>query len=534
MILFVTMIGLSMAVIAYFNVGVFRLSFLADEEQRLRHLGQQVSENLIPYLGIDFTSERLAQDALSTESLDRSKLPGLRYYELWDAQGKVLFRSGRHSADLPLREALVRRMQGQPLPTHFFLDHRLGDKPGMVSPYAESLPISAFQGSNQVSYEFLLPIFRQQDKMGTSPRRVPSATLGAILHLSFDVDSSSRRLNLVIAGNVLLGLTFLLTSLMAVHLWSQHAISRPLQGLIASMRQFGTSGQNVELASSNELINLSQTLHHLALERLKYQRELEGLNRDLEAQVQEKTKEMKEFFSLVTHDLRIPLAAIQGYADLLKRKPDSLSPRHMTYVDRIATANAHALDLVRNLLEAMKIEFGTFQPVMEVFAFQRLAEEVRDQLNVHAGLPPVVLQPCEGLDETLQVEADRTRIKRVLTNLLSNAQRYAEGTPQVSLGWKFVTGKGLEVCVTDRGPGIPLDQQDRLFEKFTRAPGSMGGSSGLGLGLYIVDRILDSHHQKITLTSEVGKGTTFEFCLPVVASPGASPGESGLGSESPT
>lgn len=526
MTLFVVLIGLSMAVVGYFNVGVFRLSFLADEEQRLKHLGLQAAErtleSLVPvYLGGQ------AEQARVSEEFDPSKMPGLRYFELWDLDGGTLYRSGTAGVELPLKQQLMMRLSAQPIPTHLFYSHGRGTPEGLGLPYSETLPLFDLPSDQLLTYELLFPVFESKPSDPSSLGRRTSAQLRAVLHLSFDVQSSSRRLNLVVAGNVLLGLTFLLTSLMSIHLWSQHAIQRPLEGLVASMRQFDSEVKDVdELASQNELINLSKTLHHLALERLKYQRELEQLNTDLEAQVEEKTLEMKEFFSLVTHDLRIPLAAIQGYTDLLKRKPEQLSERHLTYVSRISTANGHALELVRNLLEAMKIEFGTLQPVLEVFSLPVLANEVRDELNVDDSLPPIEFSQ-EGRDgPEVWVEADRTRIKRVLTNLLSNAQKHALGTPSVTLSWKPVPRRGVRIQVSDRGPGIPVADRPRLFEKFTRAPESMGNSSGLGLGLYIVGRILESHHQEITVSGEVGKGTTFEFHLPSVEPPaGASPGQ---------
>lgn len=512
MTLFVILIGLSMAVVSYFNIGVFRLSFLADEEQRLRHLGLQASERIADYLiPMYLTPEKLGAENVE---LDTSKIPGLRYYELWDLRGEVLYRSGESDAVLPMKDELLRRVAAHPLPTHLFLTQTPRSVGPLSIPYSESLPPL---DSRELTYEHLFPVF-EISATAPHPRAIlPPARLKAILHVSFDVQSSSRRLTLVTAGNVLLGLTFLLTSLMSIHLWSQHAIQRPLEGLVDSMRQFDSEVKDVEqLASQNELINLSQTLHHLALERLKYQRELEGLNRDLEAQVEEKTLEMKEFFSLVTHDLRIPLAAIQGYTDLLKRKPEQLSERHLTYISRIGTANGHALELVRNLLEAMKIEFGTLQPVMETFSLDVLAQEVRDELNVDESLPRVELEPAEGNGGEVVVEADRTRIKRVLTNLLSNAQKHAEGTSNVVLRWQAVPQRGVRIQVVDQGPGIPVADRKRLFEKFTRAPSSMGNSSGLGLGLYIVGRILESHNQEIVVGGEVGKGTTFEFHLPVI------------------
>ncbi len=516
MTLFVVLIALSIAVVSYFNVGVLRLSFLADEEQRLRHLGLRASEaiqaDVVPHYLDSASMDRPTSGAQTPLEVDR--LPGLRYFELWDVNGGVLYRSGASEETLPLKEELLQRLRTQPLPTHLFLTQN-PDRP-MAVPYTDALPLFDSQG-HQITYEHLFPIFVVEEEKGLELDRLPPARLRGVLHLSFNVSSSSRRLTLITAGNVLLALTFVLTSLMSIHLWSQHAIARPMEGLLESVKQLDSEIQSEELTSSNELISLSQTLHRLALERLKYQRELEGLNRDLELQVEEKTLEMKEFFSLVTHDLRIPLAAIQGYCDLLKRKPEQLTERHLTYIARVSTANSHALELVRNLLEAMKIEFGTLQPVMETFSLDRLAQEVSDELNVDESLPSVILEPSSENNGEICVEADRTRMKRVLTNLLSNAQKHAEGTPNVILRWRVVPRKGVRIQVVDHGPGIPAAERKRLFEKFTRAPESMGNSSGLGLGLYIVAKILESHGQEITVAGEVGKGTTFEFHLPVVS-----------------
>lgn len=515
------LIGISLGIIAYFNVGVFRLSFLADEEQRLRALGLKAGERIMDevlanYLGAVGGLEEGIQKSDPDKLFDFRTIPGLRYYELWDHEGKVLLRSGVATEEIPQKLTIVDRLRLKPLPTHLFLDSRFKEVGPLAFPYREGLPVIGATDVEHVTYEHFFPVFVISDGVGSSLSDLPPAKLHGVLHLSFGVENVSKRLRLVTAGNVLLGMTFLLTTLMAIHLWSQHAIERPLEGLVDSMRQLETGPTGTELSSHNELANLSKTLQHLALDRLKYQRELESLNRDLERQVEEKTLEMKEFFSLVTHDLRIPLAAVQGYCDLLKRKPDELSDRQLTFIKRIATANGHSLELVRNLLEAMKIEFGTLNPVKEEFKLQTLAQEIAGELNVDESLPPVVLQPFDEASENVSVEADRTRIKRAITNLLSNAQKHAEGTPEVVLVWKKVPVRGVRIQVVDRGPGIPEEECQRVFEKFTRAPQSMGNSTGLGLGLYIVGKILESHDQAITLKSEVGEGTTFEFHLPSV------------------
>lgn len=519
MILCCFLVGISLGIISYFNVGVFRLSFLADEEQRLRAMGMRTSERIVEeivsgYLGPSGELSEAVHSGDYDASFDFRSVPGLRYFELWDARGETILRSGQSADPVPNRVEIINRMRVKPLPTHLFLDQKLIDRLSGF-PYRDDLPALGGPGLDGITYEHFFPVFTISGEP-VVPGVLPPASLQAVLHLSFHVENSSKRMSLVTTGNVLLGLTFLLTTTMAMHLWSQHAIQRPLEGLVESMRQLETGPSGRELASHNELANISKTLHRLALDRLKYQRELETLNRDLEAQVEEKTLEMKEFFSLVTHDLRIPMAAVQGYCDLLKRKPEQLTERQLTFVKRISTANGHSLELVRNLLEAMKIEFGTLNPVTEEFTLGDLAQEVADELNVDETVPPVVLAPANEASEGARVEADRTRIKRVLTNLLSNAQKHAEGTPNVTLKWRAVNERGVRVEVVDQGPGIPPEERKRVFEKFTRAPASMGNSSGLGLGLYIVGKILESHGEGITLRSTPGKGTTFEFHLPLV------------------
>ena len=518
------LLGLSLTIISYFNIGVFRLSFLSDEEQRLKYKAQKASLEIVDKSGpLDILTgaPALGESLELPESLFRTS--GLRYVELWDYQGKVLWRNGETHSELPHKTLLLERIKARPVPTNLFLDSTLPVYGPMEDPYSERLVLNAKSAEGTISYEYLYPIFRNSDPNADGLEDIPPARLSGFLHLSFRVEASSRRLHIVTAGNLVLAATFLLTTLMALHLWSQHAIQRPLEGLVLSMKQLDEDNDEVQFSSSNELVNLSKTLQRLALERLRYQRELEQLNHDLEGQVEEKTLEMKEFFSLVTHDLRIPLAAVQGYSDLLKRKPEQLTDRQLTSVQRIGTANGHALELVRNLLEAMKIEFGTLQPVMENFSFRELAGEVRDQLNVDESLPEVVLEPANAESEEAFVEADRTRIKRVVTNLLSNAQKHAHGTPQVTLAWKWIARRGLRVQVSDEGSGIPEEHIKRLFEKFTRAPENMGNSSGLGLGLYIVGKILESHGEKVHVKSEVGVGTTFEFYLPFESKDGIPP-----------
>ena len=515
LILCLSLIGVSLTVIAYFNISAFRLSFFSDEQSKLKSTGLKVCEAILKDINDSSKRDSVSKLETSLHAFDLQRITGLNSVELWDQEGELISRIGDQTGSLPQKQEFLKQLRGIPLPIHLFLDSTPPRNPS-ASPYEKSLALQTNTiNPTSTNYQLLFPVFGQtKDDLSKTPTTLPSRSVQAILHLTFDIGHGNKKIGLVTVGNLLIALTFLLTTLMAVHLWSEHALYRPLKGLIQSMKHLDTSPAGPELASHNELVKLSKTLHRLALERLKYQKQLETLNLELEAQVEENTLEMKEFFSLVTHDLRIPLAAVQGYCDLLQRKPEALNERQSTFVDRIAIANGHSLELVRNLLEAMKIEFGTLAPVMEDFVFQELAEEVQNELNVDDTVAPVSLKAKTREAEEVTVHADRTRIKRVLTNLLSNAQKHSKNSPLVLLSWHLSPGDEISVEISDEGVGISKEEQIHLFEKFTKTPKN-NNSSGLGLGLYIVGKILESHKQEVSVKSELGVGTTFGFHLPV-------------------
>lgn len=352
-------------------------------------------------------------------------------------------------------------------------------------------------------------------------------------HVCVEVPRATLRLNLVLVGNLLLGAVFLVTSGMSMYLWGEFALIRPMQALMESEKrltalEYDRVQSEDGLVSFNQLANLARSFDRLSMQLVKYQRELvektqrlehtneeyRKLNEQLEAKVEEKTREMKEFFSLVTHDLRIPLAAVAGYADLLsKNRQSELTEKQKKYVSQISSANRHAQEMVINLLEAMKYEFGNVGLTKEPIDLSQLAREIAQQLSVLE--KSVRLQLPERAPST----GDPTKIARVLGNLVGNALRYASEVQltieQVSDFWRVV--------IEDNGPGIPVEQRVNLFERFKHIQ-AQEGSSGLGLGLYIVKRILDEHGSNIVVATQRAQEssdepersyTRFAFELPV-------------------
>ncbi|MBN9420296.1 MAG: HAMP domain-containing histidine kinase [Candidatus Eremiobacteraeota bacterium] len=338
-----------------------------------------------------------------------------------------------------------------------------------------------------------------------------SGALEGLVHLAVKLPKAPRRINFILIGYLTIAAIFLVSSVLAIYLWAEFALNRPLRGLNNSLQQLHNldpAGSKPDsLPQPNELSEAARALNHVTLDLVKYQQELqqktvhlERLNEDLEQKVADKTLQIREFFSLVTHDLRVPLAAVAGYADLIENpRSGQLSEKQTRYLHSIQVANRDAQELVRNMLEAMKYEFS--QPAMqpEEFDVSELVGEIAEQLKVMEKPMEVVVDPGQNLS----ILGDRVRIGRVFSNLLSNALHHA-GHVKVELS---AEARSVAVVVSDQGPGIAAEDLPRLFEKFK------GSSSGLGLGLYIVHRILKDHGQDIQVDSTPGQGTRFSFHL---------------------
>lgn len=333
--------------------------------------------------------------------------------------------------------------------------------------------------------------------------------LQGLVHLVVQLPKANLYINLIVLGYLTVAAIFLVSSLLAIYMWAEFALNRPLRGLSESLRQLRSLDptRHQDLAQPNELSEAARALNHVTLDLVKYQQELtqktqrlQELNEELEQKVADKTLQMREFFSLITHDLRIPLAAVAGYAELMQKpRSGDLTEKQLKLLHNIVKANGSAQDLVFNLLEAMKYEFG--QPALqpESFDLRELVNEIQNQLAPENKPIEVVADPAGNY----LVWGDRQRLGRVFSNLLGNALHHA-GEVRVDLSDQ----KGqVGVVVSDRGPGIPAEELPNLFEKFKAS------STGLGLGLYIVQRILKDHGQEIQVDSRLGEGTRFSFAL---------------------
>ena len=224
----------------------------------------------------------------------------------------------------------------------------------------------------------------------------------------------------------------------------------------------------------------------------------------------------RDFLAMVTHDLRSPLTAVKGWAQVLRRRV-GLDERSRQTVSRILAQVEQMNRLIGDLAELVRIEAGELQLKREPCNLVELAREqvtlvesqtTRHPLRIESGIEP------------LMAMVDRQRIGQVLQNLLVNASKYSPdgGDIVVRLG---IVGDEARIDVVDRGIGIAPDHVGQLFERFYRA--DVTGAGGLGLGLHISKMLVDAHGGRITVQSTEGQGSTFTVALPLVSPDGVAP-----------
>jgi signal transduction histidine kinase len=220
-----------------------------------------------------------------------------------------------------------------------------------------------------------------------------------------------------------------------------------------------------------------------------------------------------DFVSLVSHELRSPMAAVIGAARTLQDRWRELSPtQRASFLALISDETARLATLIGDVLDTSRIEAGTFT---YSFSDVDLADLVRETVAAMGLGQDEVSVIARGPDTVPLVRADRERLKQVLMNLVENAVKYSPAGGEVGVNTWSDNGQVI-VAVEDQGPGIPREQHGLIFEKFGRANVG-GGKPGSGLGLFIARSIAEAHGGRLDVRSAPGRGATFTLELPLVS-----------------
>jgi PAS domain S-box-containing protein len=233
-----------------------------------------------------------------------------------------------------------------------------------------------------------------------------------------------------------------------------------------------------------------------------------------------KAEEIKNrFISVASHEMRTPMTIIRGFISfLLEEKFGKINEKQRTVLEKIIKNTASLLDLINDMLDISKLEAGKTEFNNELFCIQDLLENTVSDFQSIALKKNQSLTFHSSTKTKRNVFADERKIKRVLINLLGNSLKFTpqRGTIEISLSPSKKYAHYLEVAIRDTGIGIPLEDQDTIFEKFYRTKSKKINQKyeGTGLGLAITEEIIKKTGGKIWLKSKPNKGTTFFFTLP--------------------
>lgn len=315
------------------------------------------------------------------------------------------------------------------------------------------------------------------------------------LGVSLEYIADEVRLDLLIVSSVSAGLVLLGT---LVAFWLYRSILQPLEQLAASVRAFGQGDfrARVTVRTHQEIEALAREFNRMADSIVQMKEELERSSRA-----------KSEFLTIMGHELRTPLNALLGHAQLLGEELEgTLNAAQRERLAALLRSGEHLLELLESVLRFAKLEMGQERLVLQPCEVNAVIAEALSSVQALAVQKGIELrfQPVSPLI----IQADRTKLRQILINLLTNGIKYTEqGFVEVCVERSH---GAVRFAVRDSGRGIAPEAQARLFEPFTQ----LSPSEGLGLGLAIVKRYVEMHGGRVWVESQVGQGSTFYFTIP--------------------
>ncbi|MCE2883014.1 MAG: HAMP domain-containing histidine kinase, partial [Planctomycetaceae bacterium] len=318
-------------------------------------------------------------------------------------------------------------------------------------------------------------------------------------------------------------------AILVFHLILKRLIFKPVRTLtdVAERVELGGSmAGRARLTTGDEFERLSRAFDAMLDRMEEAQRQLTRVNESLDLKIgelaeanvglSESNRLKSEFLANVSHELRTPLNSIIGFAELLAeiaRADLNADPKRLRYITNILHSGRSLLDMINELLQMAKIEAGRLEVTIGPASVKDVVE------GLAAIMRPQSLQKRIVVETTVEdglpgVETDAGKLQQILYNFTSNAIKFSPEDTRIVIDARTVAleggERGIRVSVIDQGPGIPLDMQDRVFEKFRQVDASHTRvHSGTGLGLAICRELAERLGARVGLSSEPGRGATF-------------------------
>ena len=478
-----TRLALTLALVLGFVGLVYALFIFTTTQKSAQHADQILNRDLAKAL----VSER---NLVRENELDKQALketfqaymdvnPSIEIY-LIDLSGKIL----SFSAD-PER---VKRTHVDLKPIHAFLKENalfpiLGDDPRAHDRQKVFSVTHIPSASNADGYLYVILQGEQYDK----------------------VEQFAHDKEILYLSGWVIGIALIVSLLIGILVF--YPLTRRLRHLSTQIDTFRKSdfktspGITISSTSDDELNQLANNIHLMA----------EQIAKQFE-QLSAKDTQRRDLFASLSHDLRTPLATLNGYLETLQIKAPDLNPEmREKYIDRALQFCNQLKVRVDELFELAKLDSFQTTPHSEPFSLPELVQDILQQFEAIAQQSDVKLQR-QGDTEIPFIKGDIGLIQRVLENLVSNALRHVKKGDLITISLRTLNDK-IEVKVSDTGCGIDHHEMDKIFEPLYQVDNSHRGGTHSGLGLAIVRRILELHGSNIQIASDLGQGTTFTFFM---------------------
>jgi signal transduction histidine kinase len=316
----------------------------------------------------------------------------------------------------------------------------------------------------------------------------------------------------------------------------RYVVTKPVMHLkkVSDAIAHGKLDMRADIRSGDEFEELSHAFNRMLRHLVTVQEELRSVNADLDGKVDELARVnlrlyelnnlKNEFLATMSHELRTPLNSILGFSDVLQMA-DNLSDKQRRYVTNIQSSGRNLMTLINDVLDLAKIESGKMELHLVEFS---LADMIERQSGAMAPLAEK-----KNIDLVWHIEPDVPvlfqdvgKLQQIVNNLLSNAVKFTPEGGRVRVRAGLRDEQRFFIEVEDTGVGIPLEEQERIFEKFRQGRQQPGQEhtltrefEGTGLGLSIVKELCKLLEGEVTLISEFGKGSTFTVLMPVRCEP---------------
>ena len=303
---------------------------------------------------------------------------------------------------------------------------------------------------------------------------------------------------------------------LAVSYFLARRLSKPILILQRGAARIGAGDMStrIKIKTGDEVEFLADEFNRMAAQLQEYTAGLERKVAEKTAQLELANQHKSEFLANMSHELRTPLNAVIGFSEVLKEQMfGPLNDKQKEYTRDISASGQHLLSLINDILDLSKIEAGRMDLEASTFSLPVALENALTLIRERASRHNLKLESnIEPGIET--IFADERKVKQILINLLSNAVKFTQPGGRIGITVRR-NGSVAEIAVSDTGPGIAPEDQERIFEEFRQLESTDSAKhEGTGLGLALAKRMVELHGGKISIQSEVGKGSVFTFTLP--------------------